>query len=761
VKAGVYRFGECEVSITRREVLLQGEKRVLEPRPFDLLAYLIEQRHRVVTKNELLERLWQQEFVSGSVIARAVMKARHAIGDNGKEPALIRTVHRKGYRFVGELEHTLNDDAAPVGPLAPLQLPAGTVSLALLPFDNRTGQAELDWIELGLMSLSAKALSADPRLAVASIPSLLTALGSLGPQASLEERVRVVQRLLGVRHVVHVAISHDGEQFSLDYGIDLAPRDGARSLLALEVTQLGRQLAREVAAALFPADTAAAAIAFDSTDPLATESLARAMQAVGEQKWKLAVNLLEVVLDIDPDNIGVQLEHARALAHLGDDKALRISEQLLSHAQAMGDAHLTAMTHQAMAFAFNNKNLYEPANHHLGEALRQAEAYGPQDWVVQSLIQRAGIAVMQRDFARARGDLDRVRGFHQQGGNKVYGLYSSLYSALVHTKCGNLFQSLEIGRKVLGLSVEYRLNSLFVVASLNLAHACAEAGLWAAAIKHAEKAFDAAQSLSALRYTLAAGDSLCWFYRELRATRESARVVASVQAFEEGLAPSLQPHLMMARGHDMASQGDHAQAATFMRMTVDSYKASHCWLVTHEMLPWLATSLIQSSDPSSAAAVFAEAHELPTCAADPELRGGLLHCQAQQAHLQGDREAALARLIDAADTAPMGLWRAHACMDAAWLHLEAGNVSAAQRLLRDLGSWLNEHPAGMTVDARFKFATGQFAAAHEAQQRYARAIQCEMPAYHAELAAIYAAAALNAPSSVPALPLAGLLPTKM
>jgi len=198
-----------------------------------------------------------------------------------------------------------------------------------------------------------------------------------------------------------------------------------------------------------------------------------------------------------------------------------------------------------------------------------------------------------------------------------------------------------------------------------------------------------------------------------------------------------------------------------MRMTVDTYKNLHSWLIAHEKLPWLATSLIQSGRLREAAAVFNEARELPTCAGDAELQGALLHCQALQAHLQGDSDAALTRLAEAIDTAPMGLWRAHACLDAAWLHLEAGNVPAASQLLRDLGPWLSEHPAGMTVDARFKFATGQFAAAHEVQQRYARTIQCEMPTYHAELAAIYSVAALTAPSSVPALPLTPALPTKM
>jgi DNA-binding winged helix-turn-helix (wHTH) protein/tetratricopeptide (TPR) repeat protein len=752
----VYRFKDCEVSTTRREVLLNGHPQVLEPRPFDLLVYLIEQRHRVVTKDELLEKLWQHEFVSDSVVARAVMKARLAIGDN-KEPALIRTVHRRGYHFVGELEHAADVETTPVAPT----FAAGTVSVALLPFGNRTGQAEFDWIELGLMSLSAKALSTDTRVAMASTPSLLTALGSLNSKATLEERVSVVHRLLGVHHVVHVAISRDGEQFRLDYGIDPPPPRGVGigTLLDVEITQLGHQLAREVATALFPEDTADE-ISFDSSDPLANQSLARAMQAAGEQKWKIAVNLLQVVLDIDPDNIGVQLEHARALAHLGDDEAMRISGRLLIHAQTTGDAHLKAMAHHAMAIACNSNALYEAANYHLDEALRQAAPYGPHDWFVQSLIQRAGNAMMQRQFERAFADLDLVRGFQEQAGNKVHGIQSSIYTALAHTKSGNPLQSLQLGRKAVALSREYRLNSLFIVGSLNLSHTCAEVGLWSAAIAHAEETFAKAQSSSELRYVAAAADSLCWFYRELRATRESARVLASMQAFEPRLPPVLQQLLVMARGNDAASQGQHARAANLMRMTVDTHKSAHSWLIAHEKLPWLATSLIQCGRLREAEAVLAEARELPTYAGDTELRGGLLHCQAQQAHLRGDTEAALALLTEAADTAPMGLWRAHACLDAAWLQLENGNVRAAQRLLRDLDPWLTEHPAGMAVDARFKFATGQFAAAHEAQQRYARTIQCEMPAYRAELAAIYAAAADTQPFN-PALPLTPLLPTKM
>jgi len=753
-----YRFRECEVSATRREVLLQGHKQVLEPRPFDLLVYLIEQRHRVVTKDELLEQLWQHEFVSDSVITCAVMKARQAIGDSGKGPALIRTVHRRGYHFVGELEHAADAEAPPEP--APPALAAGMVSLALLPFDNRTGQAELDWIELGLMSLSAKALSADPRLAVASTPSLLTALGSLGAQASLEERVHVVQRLLGVRHVVHVAISHDGEQFRLDYGFDLAPRDGARSLLAAEVTQLGRLLAREVAASLFPED-AAVSIAFNSSDPLANQSMARAMQAVGEQKWKIAVNLLQVVLDIDPDNIGVQLEHARALAHLGDDEALRVAERLLDHAETAHDTLLAAMAHDVISRVHFSRRLLEPAQHHLDEALRLAGKQAPADWLQRLLVRLSAITLLRRNFQIAGQALDRLQHLSEQMGSQVQLTLILNNRGLIAARTGNLVLAWHLAHQAADLVRHSPQTSTSIALSVNLAQISLAMGLLQTAAEHGEQALAAAQFLAHGVWIMAAGETLCRIYRELRNRKEIARVIAVLEARKDGRLSACNAHLMSARGHLAALTQDPTGAAEHLHEAIAIHRRFDSMLNLHDTLPWLFASLVRAGRIEDAEALQRDMRKPPVVNNTPELDAAWLHGQATEAHLRGNAETALARLTEATATAPVGLWRAHACLDAAWLHLEAGNVPAARQLLRDLSSWLNEHPAGMTVDARFKFAAGQFAAAHEAQQRYARTIQCEMPAYHAELAAIYSAAALKAPSSIPTLPAAPMLATVM
>jgi len=759
----MYRFRDCEVSTSRREVLLHGQQQELEPRPFDLLVYLIEQRHRVVTRDELLEQLWQHEFVSGSVLARAVMKARQAIGDN-KEPALIRTVHRMGYRFIVDVDVVADGEAAPEpSTLASTPaLAAGMVSVALLPFDNRTGQAEFDWIELGLMSLSAKALSADSRLAMASTPTLLTALGSLGAQASQEERVSIVHRLLGVHHVVHVAISREGERFRLDYGIEPPPTraPGIGSLRAVEITRLGQLLAHDVEAALFPED-AAVSIAFDSSDRLATEAFARAMQAVGKQKWKLAVNLLQVVLDIGPDNLGAQLERAHALAHLGDDEALRMAERLLDQTAATHDNLLAATAHDVISRFHFSRRMLEPAQRHLDEALRLAGERAPADWLQQLLVRLSAIALLRRNFQLAAQALDRLQELSEQVGNQVLLTLMHNNRGLMAARTGNLVMAWHLAHQAADLIRHSPPTSTSIASAVNLAQISLTMGLLQAAAEHGEQAFAAARSLGNSVWIMVAGETLCRIYRELRSHKDIARVVETMEALNDVQLSACQAQLMSARGHLAAVAQDHATAARCLREAIDIHRRFDSMLYLHDTLPWLFASLVQAGCIDDAEALQREMGTPPVIEQTPELAAAWLHCQATDAHLRGDTETALARLTEAADIAPMGLWRALACLDAAWLHLQADNVPTARRLLRDLGPWLNEHPTGMAVDARFKFATGQFAAAHEAHQRYARTLQCEMPPAHAEMAAIYSAAAQKAPASSPILPAAPLLATVM
>ena len=77
----------------------------VEPQVFDLLAFLIENRDRVVSKDDLIASVWSGRVVSDSTLDSRVNAARKALADSGKEQRLIRTVARKGFRFVGELRN--------------------------------------------------------------------------------------------------------------------------------------------------------------------------------------------------------------------------------------------------------------------------------------------------------------------------------------------------------------------------------------------------------------------------------------------------------------------------------------------------------------------------------------------------------------------------------------------------------------------------------------------------------------------------------
>ena len=102
------RFGRCEVRVASREVLVDGQPRALQPRPFDLLVCLIESRDRVRTTDELLDEIWRHAMVQPGSLAAAVMRIRQALCDG--EPGIgqvIRTYPRVGYRFVATLDDEL------------------------------------------------------------------------------------------------------------------------------------------------------------------------------------------------------------------------------------------------------------------------------------------------------------------------------------------------------------------------------------------------------------------------------------------------------------------------------------------------------------------------------------------------------------------------------------------------------------------------------------------------------------------------------
>jgi DNA-binding winged helix-turn-helix (wHTH) protein len=109
-----YRFGDCELDVERHELRVGGVLTAVEPQVFDVLAYLVVHRDKVVTKEELLDNVWGDRFVSESALTSRIKSARRAVADTGQSQHVIRTVHGRGYRFVAHVE-TEKEPAGNVG----------------------------------------------------------------------------------------------------------------------------------------------------------------------------------------------------------------------------------------------------------------------------------------------------------------------------------------------------------------------------------------------------------------------------------------------------------------------------------------------------------------------------------------------------------------------------------------------------------------------------------------------------------------------
>jgi pimeloyl-ACP methyl ester carboxylesterase/DNA-binding winged helix-turn-helix (wHTH) protein len=99
----IYAFDACELDTERFELRREGRRVALEPQVLDVLSHLVRAGDRLVTKEELLDEVWGDRFVSESALTSRIRDARRAIGDDGRTQRMIRTVHGRGFRFVAEV----------------------------------------------------------------------------------------------------------------------------------------------------------------------------------------------------------------------------------------------------------------------------------------------------------------------------------------------------------------------------------------------------------------------------------------------------------------------------------------------------------------------------------------------------------------------------------------------------------------------------------------------------------------------------------
>lgn len=401
-----FRFGACEVRPVTRELIRDGKLADIQPRAFDLLVYLVENPGRVVGKDELLDHVWGQRVVSESVVARTVMKARKAIGDDASEPHFILTHHGHGYRFVGELVETAalpegavtialsspdfermdaevglaadsssraKDRALTLEWLRSRRIPgrwfaaAGVAALAIgaaflvpervepeapsravvLPIVNATERDALGWTRLGLMGVLRNSLGRTGQVELVSPGELTSAMNAIGVRVGTvlaEEDRTALARQLGAGIMVQGRLRQAEGEFQLDFDVFGPDRDEKETTLSGKdpVVLAVRAGSRVAELQAIPRRGANAGEPAART-PYINETYARAMDAMARKRFVEATRLLEVVVNAGDDQLQPKLDLAKAsLQARQTRRALAIATEVGAAALAKGDNRVRA-----------------------------------------------------------------------------------------------------------------------------------------------------------------------------------------------------------------------------------------------------------------------------------------------------------------------------------------------------------------------------------------------------------------------------------
>lgn len=306
-------FFENHILDAERRELRHGSDLVpLEPQVFDLLLYLIRNRDRVVSKDDLIESVWGGRIVSESTLSSRINAARKALGDSGKLQRLIRTAPRKGLRFVADVREETAASASEAhtapAPGAPSpQVIADRPSIAVLPFENLSEDRALELIVNGLAE--------DVIAQLARVPGffVIARASSFGYRSGAAD-VRQAATELGVRYVVtgSARSTEDRVRISVQL-IEAESRtqlwDGRYEVMRGNTLDLQDEITRRIIVELEPALTKADLLVVRRrrTDNVDAWTLyRRAAGAIAVHGWneeavRESIAQLRQALDIDPD----------------------------------------------------------------------------------------------------------------------------------------------------------------------------------------------------------------------------------------------------------------------------------------------------------------------------------------------------------------------------------------------------------------------------------------------------------------------------
>jgi len=310
-----FLFSEYMLDTDRRELCRGPDPVALEPQVFDLLVYLLENHDRVVSKDDLIAAIWEGRIVSESTLTSRINAARKAIGYSGRDQKLIRTISRKGFRFVGSVQsqHVSSDPPensgfeadhareAPRPVLSPLDRPA----IAVLPFTNMSGEPEQEYFSEGISEDIITALSKLRWFYVIARNSSFIYKGKA-------VRIKAVGEELGVGYVLEGSVRKEGNRVRITAqlidvatGTHIWSEHYDRSLADLFAVQ--DEITQAIVAAIEPQLYAAENFRAQRKSPDNMDAWDLVMRAlshywrVTRQDNMVAQALLEKAISIDPN----------------------------------------------------------------------------------------------------------------------------------------------------------------------------------------------------------------------------------------------------------------------------------------------------------------------------------------------------------------------------------------------------------------------------------------------------------------------------
>ena len=405
----VFQFNQFTLD-TALYCLFESANRIsIEPQVFDLLVYLIENKDRVVTRDEALENLWKGKVVTDSALGARIKQARKAVGDNGDRQGVIKTFHGRGYQFIAEVtESPTQKGSEKMEPLASREvfsLP-DKPSIAILPFQNMSDDPEQEYFSDGLTTDIIANLCRYRELWVIDPHS---AFANRKGSANTEQFAYE----LGVEYVAKGNIRRSGDQVRIS--AQLIEVVTGKTIWAEHIDRKFEEL-------FVLEDEVANRIASNLVNHIEDESSARAARKHPENMtaFDCVIRARQNVESYDPDQnasarrllekaIKLDPEYASAYAHLAfsycieSESSWGMSRQeaaecaVANARQAVALDEFDSDAHVGLGWAFLNQKKYELAEIHLDRAIEcnpnDYGAYCVKSWLLSLSGRRSEVIV--------------------------------------------------------------------------------------------------------------------------------------------------------------------------------------------------------------------------------------------------------------------------------------------------------------------------------------------------------------------------------